>query len=131
MNTQIAIGIVCYQGKILIDLRPTHVPLGGLWEFPGGKVKVGETLEQCVYREVLEEVGLEVEVVEPLVFVRHDYPDFSIDLTAFICQAFSDQAHALASEEVRWVTPEELVDYAFPPANAAILEALRIYELCP
>jgi mutator protein MutT len=126
VNTQIAIGIVRYQGKILIDLRPEHVPLGGLWEFPGGKVKAAETLEQCVHREVLEEVGLEIKVIEPLVFVRHDYPDFSIDLTAFLCEASSDQAQAIACQEVRWVLPEELSNYTFPPANAAILEALRI-----
>lgn len=126
MNKQIAVAIVYYQGKILIDLRPAHVSLGGLWEFPGGKVRAEETLEQCVQREVLEEVGLEVKVIEPLVFVRHDYPDFSIDLTAFVCEASSDQARAIACEAVRWVRPEELVDYPFPPANAAILEALRI-----
>jgi mutator protein MutT len=126
VNKQIAIGIVRYQGKILIDLRPEHVPLGGLWEFPGGKVKAEETLEQCVHREVLEEVGLEIKVIEPLVFVRHDYPDFSIDLTAFLCDASSDQAQAIACQEVRWVLPEELTNYTFPPANAAILEALRI-----
>jgi mutator protein MutT len=126
VNKQIAIGVVRYQGKILIDLRPEHVPLGGLWEFPGGKVKAEETLEQCVHREVLEEVGLEIKVIEPLVFVRHDYPDFSIDLTAFLCEASSDQAQAIACQEVRWVNPEELTNYTFPPANAAILEALRI-----
>jgi mutator protein MutT len=126
VNKQIAIGIVRYQGKILIDLRPEHVPLGGLWEFPGGKVKAEETLEQCVHREVLEEVGLDIKVIEPLVFVRHNYPDFSIDLTAFLCEASSDQAQAIACQEVRWVLPEELTNYTFPPANAAILEALRI-----
>lgn len=125
MTKRIAIGVIWHGKHILIGRRPRQLVLGGYWELPGGKLQPGETPEACLRREVREEVGLEVEVGEELIRVHHDYPDFSIDLIAFICQAASADAQPIACEEVRWVRPEDLADYTFPPANRAILEAIQ------
>jgi len=124
MPKAIAVGIVWHGGRILIGRRPPHVPLGGYWEFPGGKVLPGETPAECVVREVREETGLTVEVLGELVRLTHDYPDFSIDLTALTCRALTADAQPLGCDEVRWVEPDELAAYTFPPANRAILEAI-------
>lgn len=121
----IAVGVIWRGGKVLIGKRPAHVHLGGLWEFPGGKVQAGETPEQCVRREVLEEVSLVVEVLGELLTVQHDYPDFSIRLGAYHCRAEQGEAQALACDVVQWVSPDALGHYTFPEANRALLEAIK------
>ena len=113
--------------KILIDRRPEAGLLGGLWEFPGGKVEPGETLPDALAREIREEVGLAVTVGEEICVVEHAYSHFRITLHAFACELANPRSRprAIACDEVKWVAPAALKNYAFPKANHKILETLQ------
>lgn len=117
---RVAVGVIWKQDRVLIARRHEHQMLGGLWEFPGGKPRPRESLQQAVRREVREETGLEVRVGEPLLTVRHAYSHFRITLTAFRCEWLSGRARPLASAAVEWIRPAELPDYPFPRANRRI-----------
>jgi A/G-specific adenine glycosylase len=121
----IAAGVIRRRGRILIDRRHADGLLGGLWEFPGGKVERGETPAAAVVREVREEVGIDVEVVAPLIVVRHAYTHFRITLRAFECRYVGGRTRAIGCAETKWVRPGELDGYAFPKANQRIIAALR------
>ncbi len=123
----IAVGIVFRKNKILVARRSSEQMLGGLWEFPGGKVEPGESLPETVQREVLEETGVEVSVNDALVTVKHTYSHFKITLTAFLCRALRGHAQARQSAEVRWVKPEILDALPFPKANVKVLQALTMH----
>lgn len=120
----IAVGAVWREDKILIALRPAEGLLGNLWEFPGGKVKPGETLTQCCHREVEEETGLNIAVHEEFIAVKHAYTHFKITLHAFRCEAAVGVAAPKSSQEIRWVKADELPDYAFPKANRRVIDAI-------
>lgn len=123
----IGVGVIYKNDKILIALRPEEGLLGGLWEFPGGKCKPDETLQDCVKREIKEETGLKVSVGPKIATVKHAYTHFKITLHAFVCDYVSGKASPKASQELRWVALEDLSDYAFPKANKKVLEALRAH----
>jgi A/G-specific adenine glycosylase len=111
--------------RILIDRRPEEGMLAGLWEFPGGKVEPGESLVDALQREVLEEVGLKVTVGERICRVEHAYSHFRITMHVFECRAPRGRARAIEVDEVRWVRPAELRDFAFPRANQRVLDVLE------
>ncbi len=121
----IAIGIVWKDDRILIDQRPAEGLLGGLWEFPGGKIEEGESQTDAVIRELREEVGIEVDVGQKLITVDHAYTHFRITLHAYQCIHRSGRPRPIASQRVRWVGLDELDDYAFPTANRKIIQELR------
>ncbi len=121
----IAAGIVWKRGRVLIDQRKPDALLGGLWEFPGGKQREGETPEQAAVREVAEETGLTVRPGEVLATIRHAYSHFRITLRAVECTWVSGQARAIECEQVRWVWPSQLGRYPFPKANARLLPLLQ------
>lgn len=124
---RVAVGVVTdSQGRILIALRPEHVHQGGLWEFPGGKVHAEETLEQALRRELWEELGIEVRASEPLIRIRHDYPDKSVLLEVHRVTSFKGEACGKEAQPIRWVSPQALFDYKFPQANWAIVQALNL-----
>ena len=112
-------------GKILIDRRKQEGLLGGLWEFPGGKVEPGESLEDCVRREIKEELDLEIAVDDLLISLDHAYTHFKVTLNVFNCRYVSGEAKAIACDEIRWVTLDEIEAYPFPKANGRIIEALK------
>ncbi|MCS7014391.1 MAG: A/G-specific adenine glycosylase [Chloroherpetonaceae bacterium] len=120
----IAVGVVHRDGKVLIARRKAEGFLGNLWEFPGGKLQSGETLASCCQREIREETSLEVSVGEKFAEVKHAYTHFKITLHAFHCTYLSGEALARSSQEVRWVSPDELRQYPFPKANQAVIDAL-------
>ncbi|MGK7908751.1 MAG: A/G-specific adenine glycosylase [Synechococcus sp.] len=134
-HKQIAIAIVVRQSpnspgrnggvELLIDRRPEEGMLGGLWEFPGGKIEVGETAAECAVREVKEEVGLDVEMLASLGAVDHAYTHFSVTLNAYICRYMDGVPQPLEVADVRWVSFEQLKDYAFPVANQKIFPLLE------
>ncbi len=121
----IAAGVIWRDRQVLIARRPPHGLLGGLWEFPGGKREAGETLEECLVREVREELGIDVCVGEPLTTVQHAYTHFRITLHAFHCRHLSGQPQTIGCTAWKWVSLEGLDHYAFPAANHRIIEALR------
>ena len=121
---RVAVGVVRKGGRILVARRRERAMLGGLWEFPGGKPKRGETLAAAAAREIREETGLAVEVGEPVMTVRHAYSHFSITMTAFHCRWRSGRARPRASEELRWIVPADLASYPMPRANRRLAGAV-------
>jgi len=121
----IAVGVIWRRGRILIDLRPFKGLLGGLWEFPGGKVAPRETLKEALVREVREELGITIEVVGPLAKVRGAFSHFRITLHAFQCRFVSGRPEALGCAAWKWVRPDELDQYPFPKANQKIIALIR------
>lgn len=112
------------DGDILISKRPDHVHQGGLWEFPGGKLESGESLESALKRELLEELGIELNACQPLVEIQHDYPDKSVLLDVWSVSDFSGVPYGREQQPIRWVAPEALVEYEFPEANQPIIWAI-------
>ncbi|MBD2005846.1 MULTISPECIES: 8-oxo-dGTP diphosphatase MutT [Cyanophyceae] len=113
------------QRQILIDRRRPGGLMGGLWEFPGGKIEPGETVVECIKREIKEELGIEIEVGDRLIVIDYTYSQFSITLNVHHCQHLKGIPQPIESEEVRWVTLDQLDQYPFPAANIQIINALR------
>ncbi|MGB3295011.1 MAG: A/G-specific adenine glycosylase [Phormidesmis sp.] len=125
-HKQIGVAVITDdQGNILIDRRKQEGLLGGLWEFPGGKIEPDETVEECVSREIKEELDIEIEVGSRLITIEHAYTHFKVTLHAFNCKYLSGDPKPLESDEVKWVTLDEIDQYPFPKANAQIIEAMR------
>ncbi|MDZ7807972.1 MAG: A/G-specific adenine glycosylase [Gracilimonas sp.] len=126
----IGVGIIEREAddKILIALRPNDAMLGGLWEFPGGKQEDGEKIQQTVERELSEELGVEVKAYKELMNLKHTYSHFSITMHAWHCKLISGEPKPKESQEVRWVTREELEEYPFPKANKVLTERLLKIE---
>ena len=117
-------GIIWKDGKLLITRRPPKGLLGGLWEFPGGKLEKGEDLESCLIREIREELGIRIEVQEPIIVVKHAYSHFRITLHAFRCKYAGGRIRLFECDDYRWITPKELERFAFPAADHRIIEVL-------
>ncbi|NEO29957.1 MAG: 8-oxo-dGTP diphosphatase MutT [Symploca sp. SIO3C6] len=113
------------QGQILIDRRLSQGLHGGLWEFPGGKIESGETVEQCIKREIAEELGIDIEVGSHLITIDHAYSDFLVTLIVHHCYHRSGIPQPLECEEVRWISITEIDQFSFPEANFKIIDALR------
>ncbi|HKW31240.1 MAG TPA: 8-oxo-dGTP diphosphatase MutT [Verrucomicrobiae bacterium] len=124
----VAAALVFRRGKILIARRPANSHLGGLWEFPGGKREPDETFEQCLAREVHEELGVKVSVGELFETVSHSYAEKSVCLKFFVCHLLDGEPRPLAGAAVRWVDKTELDDFEFPAADARLLKKLRAYN---
>ncbi len=122
---EVAAGLVYREGRYLIAKRKTDVHLAGFWEFPGGKREPGETFEDCLGRELFEELNIRIGTPVPFQVVRYQYPEKIVELHFFRCGIESGQATAVDCAEIRWVWPHELEDFEFPPADRPILEALR------
>jgi 8-oxo-dGTP diphosphatase len=111
------------DGRILLARRPGHLHQGGLWEFPGGKVEAGETVEAALQRELLEELGIRPTAARPLIQVRHDYPDKQVLLDVWEVSRFAGEPHGAEGQPLAWVGPQQLAGYAFPAANQPIITA--------
>ncbi|MDZ8051505.1 MAG: 8-oxo-dGTP diphosphatase MutT [Aulosira sp. ZfuVER01] len=113
------------QEQILIDRRRAGGAMGGLWEFPGGKIEPGETVEECIQREIYEELGIEIAVEEHLITIDHTYTELRVTLTVHHCRHLTGVPQALECEEIRWVGLDDLEQFAFPKANVQIISALK------
>jgi 8-oxo-dGTP diphosphatase len=122
MPTPIAIAVVEQNGRFLIGQRDATDSLAGLWEFPGGKVEVGETPEQAAVRECREETGLTIVVVKLLERLIYKYAHGDVELHFFVCRpSMPDETpHA----RFRWVQRAELLQHEFPAANAGLVNQL-------
>jgi A/G-specific adenine glycosylase len=99
------------EGQVLIARRPENGLLGGMWEFPGGKLMNGESLAEGLRREICEELGAEIAVGEPIGVYRHAFTHFRITLHAFQCTLLKGEPRPLEASDLRWVSPGELPDY--------------------
>jgi mutator protein MutT len=122
---EVAAGLVFRGGKLLLTQRPPGSHLGGLWEFPGGKREGGESFEQCLGRELAEELGIEVQVHELVEELTHHYPEVAVHLKFFRCRWLRHEPRAILCHDWAWIGPEQLPDYPFPAADARLLEKLR------
>ena len=122
---QVTAALIAHEGRYLITQRKAGVHLGGLWEFPGGKREVDESLENCLRRELREELG--IEITQPVLFrvIRHDYPGKAVELHFFRCAIASGLPRPLECADFRWVAPEELAQFPLPPADQPLVEALQ------
>jgi mutator protein MutT len=121
----VAAALIFRDGKLLITQRYADAPLGRLWEFPGGKREAPETFEQCLVREIREELGVEVSVGELFEEVIHTYPGEIVHLKFFFCRLEGDELQARGCAAFRWVSAAELDKHQFPPADRKLLEKLR------
>lgn len=122
----IAVGIMFNeQQKVLIAKRPEEGLLGGLWEFPGGKKEENESLVACLHREFEEELAVQLYDLEAFMEVKHAYSHFKVVLHVYLCKHKSGVPKPLASQEIKWVSLDELSEFAFPKANHHIIEALN------
>lgn len=113
------------KGKILIDRRLEEGLLGGMWEFPGGKIEPGETIQDCIKREIKEELGIDIAVEDHLITINHAYTHFKITLNVYYCRHLAGEPQTIECQEIRWVTLDEIDKFPFPKANTRIIEALR------
>jgi 8-oxo-dGTP diphosphatase len=122
---QVAAGVIRRGGEVLLSRRPAHKPHGGLWEFPGGKLQAGESAEQALQRELMEELGIHVDRVRTLTSIHHRYPAFDIQLWACDVLEYRGVPCGREGQELCWVPLADLGRYQFPEANLAIIEALQ------
>ncbi|HVU08876.1 MAG TPA: 8-oxo-dGTP diphosphatase MutT [Verrucomicrobiae bacterium] len=125
---EVAAALIFHDGKLLITQRPANSHLGGLWEFPGGKREVNETFEECLAREIREELGIEISVGKLFEEITHDYPDKSVHLKFFVCELTRGEPKPLGCATLKWIEKSELADYEFPAADARLLEKLGGYD---
>lgn len=122
----IGVAVICNSsGQILIDRRRPIGVMGGLWEFPGGKIEPGETVIECIQREIKEELGINIEVGELLMTIDHTYTHLRVTLTVHMCKHVSGVPQPIECDEVRWVNLDELSQFEFPEANTQIISALK------
>ena len=121
-----ACALVDADGRVLLAQRPEGKQLAGLWEFPGGKVEPGETPEQCIIRELHEEIGIETDIpcLAPLTFASHSYDDFHLLMPLFVCRRFRGIAQPREGQTLKWVRPKQMRDYPMPPADAPLIPFL-------
>src|SRR5689334_16224858 len=124
-SIEVSAGLVFRDGKLLITRRPAGAHLGGLWEFPGGKRESAETFEECLARELREELGIEVEVGAVLESLTHVYPEKTVVLKFFHCRWKQHEPRALGCPAFKWIAAAELRDHEFPAADARLLELLQ------
>ena len=120
----VAAGLIFRDGKLLIALRHDDAHLGGLWEFPGGKREPAESFEECLVRELREELGIEVEIKDLIETDTHSYPERTVRLKFFRCVWTANEPRALGCADFKWVSAEELKEFEFPAADAVLLERL-------
>jgi mutator protein MutT len=120
----VAAALVFRDGRLLITQRHAEAHLGGLWEFPGGKREPKETFEECLARELREELGIQVSVGQLFEAITHSYPEKTVHLRFFVCRLESGEPEPLGCAAFKWVNADELKKFPFPDADARLLEKL-------
>lgn len=121
----VSAALIFRNGKLLITQRHANAHLGGLWEFPGGKREPHETFEQCLARELWEELGIRVTVGNLFEEITHDYPDKNVRLKFFLCELTEGEPKAVDCAAVKWISLSELNGYEFPAADARLLRRIK------
>ena len=121
---RVVAGVVVEEGRVMVTRRGPHVRLAGLWEFPGGKQEPGESLADCLRREIHEELEITIDVEEEVASVEHEYTHLSITLHAFAARYRSGRARAVGCSAFEWIDADHLSDFPIPRADHLVLEAL-------
>jgi 8-oxo-dGTP diphosphatase len=121
-----AVALVDADGRVLLSKRPLDKQLGGLWEFPGGKVEPSERPESALIRELKEELTIDVTeaCLAPLTFASHAYEDFHLLMPLYVCRRWKGQVTGAEGQEIAWVRPSKLRDYPMPPADIPLIPHL-------
>lgn len=122
---QVVAALIWENDRFMICKRPANKERGSLWEFVGGKMEAGETKAQALIRECREELAITVEPGEEFMQVTHEYPDMQIELTLMRARITEGEPQLLEHEDLRWITPAEIDEYRFCPADEVILDRLR------
>ena len=122
--TEVVAALIWDGDRFMICQRPAHKARGLLWEFVGGKVEAGETGEQALIRECREEIAVELSVGDVFMEVLHEYPDLTVHLTLYNASIARGMPRKLEHNDIRWITPDEIPDYDFCPADVEILAAI-------
>ena len=126
VHKQIGVAVISdAEGKILIDRRKPKGEMGGLWEFPGGKIEPGETIEECIEREIKEELAIKIAVGDRLTTITHDYKNFTVTLYVHLCKHLSGDPQPIECDEIHWVEISRMNQYQFPQANTKIINLLQ------
>ena len=121
-----ACALIDPDGRVLITRRPPGKPMAGLWEFPGGKIESSERPEDSLIRELKEELDIDVQesCLAPLTFASHAYEDFHLLMPLYVCRRWGGTVAAREGQEIKWVRPQQLKDYAMPPADKPLIPHL-------
>ncbi|MEM9418171.1 MAG: (deoxy)nucleoside triphosphate pyrophosphohydrolase [Planctomycetota bacterium] len=131
-SVEVAIGITCRrhpksnERQVLVSRRAKDGVLGGLWEFPGGKLEADESVQQCLIRELREELDIEVRPTTSLASIARTYEHAHVTLHPFYCELISGEPKAIEVDDWAWVTVDELKELSFPPANEGLLKQIQI-----
>jgi len=122
-----ACALIDPDGRVLLAQRPADKAMGGLWEFPGGKMEPGETPEATLIRELREELGIAVKeaCLAPFTFASHAYTDFHLLMPLYLCRRWEGTPQPLEHAALKWVRPKDMADYPMPPADLPLLPMLR------
>ncbi len=123
----VACALIDPDGRVLLAQRPADKAMGGLWEFPGGKMEPGETPEATLIRELREELGIAVKeaCLAPFTFASHAYTDFHLLMPLYLCRRWEGVPQPLEHAALKWVRPKDMADYPMPPADLPLLPMLR------
>lgn len=123
----VAAALVDGRGRVLIAQRPAGKSLGGLWEFPGGKIEPGEAPEAALSRELLEELDVRVDTdaMAPFAFASHSYPDFDLLMPLYVVRRWAGEPRAIEAQALAWASPAQLSDYPMPPADVPLVARLQ------
>ncbi len=122
----VACALIDVDNRVLIAQRPADKEMGGLWEFPGGKIEPGETPDAAIIREMREELGIEIKqpCLAPLTFASHSYEKFHLLMPLFICRRWQGDVVAKEHQSLKWVRANRLRDYEMPPADEPLIAHL-------
>jgi 8-oxo-dGTP diphosphatase len=123
----VACALIDPDGRVLIAQRPATKNMGGLWEFPGGKVEPGETPEDTLIRELREELGITVKAdcLAPFTFASHAYADFHLLMPLYVCRRWEGIPQPIEHPQLKWVRPKDMSSYPMPPADLPLVPMLR------
>ncbi len=122
-----AVALIDSVDRILLGRRPIDKPMPGLWEFPGGKINLGETPEEALIRELKEELGIDTKesCLAPIAFASHRYDEFHLLMPLFVCRVWEGIPHPIEGQELAWVTIADMRNYPMPPADTPLVAMLR------
>jgi len=122
-----ACALIDGDGRVLLAQRPANKGMGGLWEFPGGKIEAGESPEAALIRELREELSIEVQAtcLAPFTFASHAYAEFHLLMPLYLCRRWEGIPQPMEASALKWVRPRELANYPMPPADLPLVPMLR------